>query len=118
MAAVFGAHSDPDTGANADFYGATLEVSYLINDNWQPFIRGEWADLEDAGEDDCNLAFTAGVNYYFKGHDAKITADVLWLADTADTVGASLSGTGLGFSDGDDHGQDNLLLRLQFQLLF
>jgi len=126
MAAVFGSHTDPDAGGdNADIYGVTLEVSYLINDNWQPFIRGEWADLEDAGEDDCNLAFTAGVNYYFKGHDAKITADVLWLAksadtvgDTADTVGASLSGTGLGFSDGDDHGEDNLLLRLQFQLLF
>lgn len=121
MAAVFGSHTDPDAGGdNADIYGVTLEVSYLINDNWQPFIRGEWADLEDDGgsEDDCNLAFTAGVNYYFKGHDAKITADVLWLADTADTVGASLSGTGLGFSESDDHGEDNLLLRLQFQLLF
>jgi len=118
MAAVFGSHTDPDAGSNSDIYGVTLEVSYLINDNWQPFIRGEWANLKDDGGDDCNLAFTAGVNYYFKGHDAKFTADVLWLADTADTVGASLSGTGLGFSDGDDHGQDNLLLRLQFQLLF
>ena len=116
MGAIFGSHTNPDAGDDTDIFGASVEVSYLINDNLQPFIRGEWADLEDAGGEECNIFLTAGLNYYFKGHDAKFTVDVLWVVDSAD-VQTDL-GTGLGFSEGDDHGQDNVLIRLQFQLLF
>lgn len=118
MGAFFGAYSDDHEGGDdTNIFGASIEASYLINDNFQPFIRGEWADLSDAGGDGCNIVATAGINYYFKGHEAKFTADVVWVVDSADVETTGL-GSGVGFSDGDAHGQDNLLLRLQFQLLF
>ena len=65
---------------------------------------------------------TFGINYYFSKHNAKFTADVVWWIDGNDpsgnTFGNSETSTGLGFSTGDSHEEDNILFRLQFQLLF
>ena len=120
MGAFFGSYTDNHEGGDDDnIFGASVEVSYLINDNFQPFIRGEWADVSDIGGETCNIVGTAGINYYFKGHEAKFTADVLWVIDSEDNETFNgAAGAGLGFSEGDGHGQDNVLIRFQFQLLF
>lgn len=125
MAAVFGTHVNPDddTDPNVEVYGAVLEVSYLLNDNVQPFIRGEWLghfddNDADTGVEECNYFVTAGLNYYFKGHDAKFTIDVLWLVDTVDAAAvATFGGNTIGFTEAST-GEGDVKLRLQFQLLF
>ncbi len=111
MAAVFGQHTDPDNGDDTDNYGVTVEGSYNINDKIQPFVRLEWADFDNGGDE---FLVTFGFNYYFKGHNAKFTADVLWVVDSD----FAYDEQGLGFSTNDFHTEDNILLRLQFQLLF
>jgi len=122
--AIVGATVDPDTGGTVDPWGFVVQGSYNINDTVEPFVRFEWID--DDVNDDETLILTGGFNYYIsKNHNAKFTLDVLWFLDGDDDAalvatgfGANPVGTGLGFSSGDVHTEDNFILRAQFQLLF
>lgn len=114
MAAVYGLHTDPDAGDKTDDYGVTLEGSYNINDKIQPFARVEWADFDDDGFNGEEFIVTFGFNYFFKGHDAKFTMDVLWFVNSDFTY----DDNGLGLSTGDDAEEDTIAFRFQFQLLF
>lgn len=129
FASLTGGHIDPDAAAAADrdMYGFLIQGSYNINDQIEPFVRFEWIDADTAAvSDDEAMLLTLGANYYFKKHHAKFTLDVVILLD-GDTFaaagfgnpfGAAQASDGLGFSAGDPHAEDNILIRTQFQLLF
>jgi hypothetical protein len=86
----------------------------------EPFVR--WEALlpdEDRGTDEEVFNFiTVGVNEYIAGHAVKATADVVVaLEDTGGLVAIGvLPQTGLGLL-GDNDG-DEVVIRLQFQLMF
>ncbi len=123
MAAVMGGHTDNDSGAgDRDMFGFIIQAGYMvIPDTLEPFVRFEWIDDDAAGTDDA-MIITVGFNYYFKKHNAKFTLDFVYWLDGDNQVnnpfGANDTGTGLGFSRDDTHTENNLLVRLQFQLLF
>ncbi len=118
MAAIMMATGDTD---DRDQFGVLAQAGYNINEQWQPFIR--WDHIDDDAADEID-AFTFGVNYFLKKHNAKFTADVVYVIEPEDpSAVVSLNGgefsSGLGLSstglNGDD---DQIAFRAQFQLLF
>ncbi len=122
MAAITGGHTDNDSGVgDRDMIGFLVQAGYMvIPDTLEPFVRFDWIDGDVAGQDEA-MFVTVGANYYFKKHNAKFTADVLFWLDgddpTGNPFGNSEVGSGLGFT-GDTQAKDSFLIRLQFQLLF
>jgi hypothetical protein len=95
-------------------WGALVQAGYMLNENWEIFGRYNYIDLdEDApGADEDEDTFheiTGGVNYYFKGHSAKVTIDVGYLPE-----GSPTNETGIGVLQGSE---DQFYVRGQFQLL-
>jgi hypothetical protein len=120
FAAFVGNHFDFDGGGEADQFGFIIQVSYNINDQWLPFGRFDWID-DDFSADELMTA-TIGITYFMAKHNSKITLDMVWVIDgTAGSFAPNNGGgggTGEGFSAGDTHGEDNLIFRLTYQLLF
>ncbi len=109
--------ADPD--ALNDF-GFVLQGGVMVTERAELFARWDaiLAD-EDRGFADDNMHFvTAGVNWYFAGHAAKLSVDgVVSLNDTSGLVSAgTLPNTNLGLLGDSDSGE--VVLRAQFQLLF
>lgn len=112
-AAYLGVLSDV---AGEDYYdfGFLAQVGYLIpSTQWEIFGRYGITLLDDdrfagSAEDTFN-EITGGVNYYFKGHDAKATVDITFLPD-----GSPESHSGLGIKGGEE---EQFIIRGQFQLL-
>ena len=81
--------------------------------------RFEMICVDDGLDTDNLRMITAGMNWYIKGHSAKLTGDIVYCLDEVNainTMGVGLSGIGiLTDSEGED-GQ--FVVRLQFQLLF
>lgn len=110
--------------------GVVLQGAYQVTDRVEPFIRYEWLDADDSDETaiagaarDAAQIITVGGNYYLRQHNAKFTADVVYVFDGDEPVGNPLGSnpfsSSLGFSDFDTATADpNILARLQFQLLF
>lgn len=120
---LYGRHfsNDPNI-TNYDQYGAVAQVSYfVIPDTLEPFVRIEWYDLNGVtfvGNDDAfasasnseGYLLTLGGNYYFKKHNAKVTADVVYSFN-----GIPKSESGLGIPSGP---AGTIVFRTQFQLEF
>ncbi len=110
--------------------GVMVQAGYQLTEQIEPFVRYEWLDADDDDEAaiagtprDAAQIITVGANYYFKKHAAKFTGDLVYVFDGDEPVanprGANPFSSALGFSDFDTAEADpNLLLRLQFQLLF
>lgn len=91
-----------DDGDNDEYsWGAIAQAGYMLDQNWEIF--GRYGFLE---EDSLN-EITLGANYYWHGHNAKATIDLVILPD------GSPSDTGLGYVASDDL---QVVLRGQFQL--
>ena len=95
--------------------GLTLEGGLNVDDRWQPFARFDYVELD--GADDPVLAYALGVNYFFRKHQTKFTADVNFVSDLPGSSGRTPNrpGDGAGLFERLD---DQVSLRLQFQLLF
>jgi len=97
-------------------WGFLVQAGYMLDQNWELFGRYDYTHTDDpiaiggtgATEDAFHEA-TVGVNYYFHGHNAKMTVDVSWLFNGAPTGAANL-----GILDSDD---DEFVIRGQFQLM-
>jgi hypothetical protein len=96
-------------------YGFLVHAGYLFpNSNFELFGRYDYTHTDDpivagAGTEDTFHEITAGMNYYFAGHNAKFSLDLSYLPNGAPT------GTGqLDFISSND---DEWVLRGQFQLL-
>lgn len=97
----------------------------IIPDKLEPFVRYEWISIDNAvAVNDVNI-FTAGLNYYLNKHAAKVTMDVVWVmqplssGNTQGFSGSTGTGlTGLGLLGDAASAEDQVSLRVQFQLLF
>jgi len=73
---------DPKVANRSTYESSVLgEVGYLIEHHWEPFGRYEYFNLRGtaAGSKNDFSCITAGVNYYFVGHRAKLTAEAIYL---------------------------------------
>ena len=117
--AYVGAYSEPDFAAEGGIHdmGFLVQAGYMLDprDKWELFGRYDMVLLDDARFDesteDTFYELTVGLNYYIKGHAAKITIDGTWLPS-----GSPANLTGIGVLD-PDHDEDQFVIRTQFQLL-
>ena len=110
---------NPDLDGDSGSAGDRNEIGFLVQggfmlvpDTFEIFGRYEWADPDISGEDDLNV-ITAGVNWYFAKNAAKFTADVGF---SLDDFGSTYAKSGAGWLNG--FGEDEIVLRAQWQLLF
>ena len=123
--AFVGLHTDyENTASDRDLYGTVLQGSYQIVPNkMEPFVRWEWLDMDDVSlADDSIQLLTFGVNWFLNNHNAKFTTDLVWALDTIPSSGdlgiEAESMTLLGLLQDDAGEEDQVIWRMQFQLLF
>lgn len=94
-------------------WGFLVQAGYMLNEQWEIFGRVDYTDPDDEGGldigTDDTTEITLGVNYYLKGHAAKVTIDGFYLPD-----GSPSNESGIGVLEGDN---DQFGIRGQFQLL-
>jgi len=110
--------NDLPAGGSFTDSGVTAQLGVWATDDVLPFVRWELLipDSDRAGDSSTNV-LTAGANWYIHGEALKLTVDVVWLVDDAgsnDLLGAISSAGILAPGPGDDE----LVLRVQVQLLF
>jgi hypothetical protein len=118
-AAYVGLYSEPQggsvTGGGVYDWGFLVQAGYMLNEKWEVFGRYDQTFLDENrladGAEDTFPEITVGVNYYIKGHAAKLTLDGLWLPNGAPS---NENGAGVLDPDGDD---TQFAVRAQFQLL-
>ncbi|MEX2388326.1 MAG: porin [Phycisphaeraceae bacterium] len=97
--------------------GLLVQGSYMFDDRFEPFARYERLMPDSSRDADDVGLLTLGANYYFKGHAAKLTSDVVWVMDPLD--GTFRGGSnGLGLLTDEAGEDDQFVWRTQFQLLF
>lgn len=124
LAAVYGTHTDMDTGADFDDYGLLAEAGFfVVPDTIQPFVRYELilqdddrADVMAGSSEEETSLVTAGFNWYQKKHAAKFTADVVYGLDPLRGITNTSSGLGLREDAAGEDGQ--VAVRAQYQLTF
>ena len=126
--ALIGLHNDErgDMGdSESDHYGFVLQAGiFVVPNKMDVFGRWEYLDIDedllgDEVDGELNLV-TVGTNYYFRRHAAKLTVDVVWVADSLEalddadisTINEDLQGLFTTFDD------DQFAVRGQFQFLF
>lgn len=127
FAALYGTHPESREGATnePDQFGIIVQAGlFVIPDKMDIFARWEYLDLDNnffestsamgSSVDDVLNTLTFGSNYYFHGHRAKATVDVVWYLDSTSTPLSSNTGTALLTSDEDNE----VAIRAQFQFLF
>jgi hypothetical protein len=120
----FGVYTQSATGASigtpdpnvadkpTNEYGALIQVGYKIDPHWEPFGRYEYFHLEGtpAGSNNYTHAIMGGVNYYFVGHRAKLTAEINFLPN-----GIPIDDSANDIFKNNNHAE--LLGEIQFQML-
>jgi hypothetical protein len=120
----FGIYTQSPTGANigtpdpavanahTNEYAFVGEVGYLFQQHWEPFGRYEYMKLQGtvARSENYVQIISAGLNYYFYGHRAKLTGQCSFLPN------------GIPIDDGPNdiftnNGEGEFLFDAQFQLL-
>lgn len=115
LAAYYGRWADVDDVDTFDL-GGLLQVSQTFGEGWEGFVRYDFIIFEEdvvVGTDaeDFFHEIGAGVNRYFEGHKSKVTVDVIYLPD-----GNPGSNTGIGLRPSNGEFDDQMALRLQYQL--
>jgi phosphate-selective porin OprO/OprP len=98
-------------GDKFDDYAFLIQGGYTIADKFQPFGRYEFITFDDDRNVSDISVITVGANYFLRGHNAKLTGDVVWVLDP---LPSGSGGLGLLPSSEDDQ----VVVRMQFQLLF
>lgn len=115
---LFGAyifdHTDMNMGGNFENHAVVVQGGFHLTDEFEIFGRYEhvWFD-NDISDEDLSI-FTAGMNYYWAGQQAKFTADIGYGINEVNVTGGGR--TGWRNDAGTDDGQ--VVLRGQVQLLF
>lgn len=113
-AAYLGSYVDAHEDGDAYNWGLVAQAGYMIDQRWEIFGRYGLTMLDtpvtSGGEsEDTFHEFTTGVNYYFRGHSAKLTIDATYLPD-----GSPSNQSGIGILSGLG---EQIVIRSQFQLL-
>ena len=122
--AVTGMHSnfddEDDTFAeDYNLYGLIVQAGHVIpNSGWEPFVRWEYLDLDDAINDGSNTydnlnLLTIGANRYFSKHAAKFTLDIVFALDAV-----PINSGGLGIRADNPNIDGQTVVRAQYQLTF
>ena len=96
-------------------YGFIVQAAYLVTDKLEPFVRFDYinfdkAELPSGFTQNKVQEITAGANYYFRGHAAKLTADFTYLPN-----GTPFADSGADILVSND--EPEFVVRAQFQLL-
>lgn len=115
---LFGAvvmnHLDMEGAGNMTQWGVVVQGGFFfVPDKWEAFARYEWGDL-DTGAEDLSVV-TAGVNYYFAGHNLKWQTDIGYGINEVASPWASSSAGWRADAPGED-GQ--VVFRSQIQWIF
>lgn len=121
-AAFVGTHTEPDEGDGFDDFGGLIQAGVFLTEQLELFGRVDaiFPDDDRGATTDDFYTLTAGVNYYItpESHAAKFTADVQWFlnepGDAPQVAGGFFGPQALQPSSDDNQ----LALRLQFQLMF
>ena len=110
-------YADQDVPTGAPFgdleqSAILVQGGYYITDEWEGFLRYEWADLDATTLEDVNI-LTVGATRYFAGHNAKWTTD---LGFAMDEVSLAPGITGYRDDGPDEDGQ--VVIRTQLQIVF
>jgi hypothetical protein len=107
-------------------WGLLIQAGYMLNTQWELFGRYNVTLFDDeltfADDEDTFNEFTLGLNYYLgpdgsAGHRAKITIDLTYLPEGVPAGSLGLpDSTGIG-ATGDTSGDDEWMIRTQFQLV-
>ncbi|MEX0744542.1 MAG: porin [Phycisphaeraceae bacterium] len=116
--AVVGRHATrtSDDADKFDDVGFVAQAGYTLHDKFQPFARFEHLRPDSGRDADDVSLITAGVNWFIRGHNAKLTTDVVYALDSLSGFAGGSGGLGLLTDDPDEDGQ--IVWRTQFQLLF
>lgn len=121
--AFIGRYQETSIGAaSSDFndFGAVVQGGWRFAENTELFGRWDaiFADSDRGLTEDTYNFLTVGLNQYYAGHAAKATLDVLWSFENTGDLAAfnSLPDTGVGIIGQTD--ENEVAIRLQFQLLF
>ena len=109
---------EPSAADEQRSFGGLAQGGYMVRDDVEVFGRYEVIVPDsDAMADDAYHAITGGVNWYIRGHSAKLTVDAVYSFGPPDDTGVIGFGpnAGTGLLDGED---DQLALRAQFQFIF
>jgi hypothetical protein len=109
-------HLNHFEGVNPGCYydcGAIAQAAYLLSSSFEVFARYDYTHLDGHAIpgilNDNVHEITIGANYYFHGHQTKVTLDASWLPN-----GCPADVEGAGILQDDGHGE--LVIRAQFQL--
>lgn len=123
FAAFIGNHVEPAEGDSRDNFGLQFQGGFFVTEQAELFGRWDcvYPDSDSpAGTDNDFNTLTFGVNYYVvpESHAAKFTGDVLWYlnepGENALVSGGAFTPQALQPSSDDNQ----LAIRLQFQLMF
>lgn len=121
--AFIGRYQEDSIGAaQQDFndFGAVVQGGWRFAENTEVFARWDaiFADSDRNLTEDTYNFLTVGLNQYYAGHAAKATVDVVWAFEATNDLNAfgSLPDTGVGLIGQTD--ENEVAIRLQFQLLF
>ncbi len=109
---------EPAVGDETVTFGGLAQAAYLIREDVELIGRYELiAPDSDAVNDDVYHAITGGVNWYIRGHAAKLTVDAVYSFGSpgeTDVIGFGPNSS-TGLLNGED---EQLALRAQFQFIF
>ena len=96
-------------------WGFIAQAAYLLDEHLEPFVRYDYINfdkdlLATSVQENIVHEITAGVNYYYRSHNAKVTVDVTWLPN-----GTPVADSGADILASD--GENEFVVRAQFQLL-
>lgn len=114
------ASRDFNTGSDIDQWGFNVQGGYHFSEEWEGFLRYEWADFDTVGVDDLSI-LTGGVNYYFAGHQAKASLDVGYSFESVPGVlasGGAVSNDMAGWHADSNNDDGQVVVRTQLQLAF
>lgn len=109
---------EPSAGEEELSFGGLAQGGYMVRDDVEVFGRYEFIVPDsDVVADDTYHAITGGLNWYIRGHSAKLSVDAVYSFGPPDDTGVIGFGpnAGTGLLDGQD---DQLALRAQFQFIF
>jgi len=119
-----GRHIEQDTlGADStdfDDFSFVVQGGFMLTDKWELFARYDALIVDDNRNfnNDYMSWITGGVNYYFAGHAAKFTGDIVYSIDDTLPDVSALGGFATTQGLQGDTTEGEVAIRLQMQLLF
>ena len=112
-----GRNIEDDDGNDWFDFGGVAQGGYRFSNNVELFARYDIVVPDDDRDIEDSYNFiTTGVNYYYMGHAARVTGDVVYSIDGTEGLDSMGDFSSTSLLAGQEEG--TVALRLQFQLLF